>query len=266
MPRFINIDYVEKVSQEDLDAIFMRLQLPGLLLTGKKVRRSKQAVQDAFSVLNANMATIDQNMRDLLFLVQDLARVIYLCMESRVAHVHFNVNRTNERIKKMGANFPKVETKLMHSMNDSILQSEKRLDLKMREDALVGHFMQKMEAWVVQLARGEADKSVVQMKRDAIQDAVAAANESTEERLELFERSIHELEQAQNSRTSAERIQRSMTTVAPVKDALYAPEEVKDRDDDERRGSRGAESTSTLKTGAKGASGATPGRQPSTNR
>lgn len=192
MPRFINADYVEKVTREDLDAIFMRLQMPGLMLTGKKVRRSKQATQDAFSVLNANMATVDQNMRDLLFLVQDLARVLYLCLDSRVGHVHFNVNRTNERIRKLGTNFAKTETKVMQAMNDSILQSERRLALSMREDALVGHFMAKMEAWVVQLARGEADKSVVQMKQAAIQDAVAAAVESTEERLEQLDKSMHD--------------------------------------------------------------------------
>ena len=192
MPRFINADYVEKVTREDLDAIFMRLQMPGLMLTGKKVRRSKQATQDAFSVLNANMATVDQNMRDLLFLVQDLARVLYLCLGSRVGHVLFNVNRTNERIRKLGTNFAKTETKVMQAMNDSILQSERRLALSMREDALVGHFMAKMEAWVVQLARGEADKSVVQMKQAAIQDAVAAAVESTEERLEQLDKSMHD--------------------------------------------------------------------------
>ena len=110
VPRFINTDYAEKVSQEDLDAIFMRLQMPSLMLTGKKVRRSKQATQDAFSVLNANMATVDQNMRDLLFLVQDLARVLYLCMESRVAHVHANVNRTNERIRKLGPKLTQIST------------------------------------------------------------------------------------------------------------------------------------------------------------
>ena len=130
-------------------------------------------------------------------------------------------------------------------MNDSILQAERRLDSRMREDALVGHFMTKMEDWVVQLARQEADRSVVTMKKSAIDDAVAAANESTDERLAEFEKSIHSIEQSQialqeqqqqhqsqeneTSRAMAERMKRSMTTVAN-KDPLYNEEEFKDRD------------------------------------
>ena len=36
------------------------------MLTNKKVKRSKQAVQDAFTIGNHNMEQVDENMRDLL--------------------------------------------------------------------------------------------------------------------------------------------------------------------------------------------------------
>ena len=46
--------------------------MPSLMLTKMKVKKSKQAIQDALSVNNHNMAIIDRNVKDLLFLVKDL--------------------------------------------------------------------------------------------------------------------------------------------------------------------------------------------------
>lgn len=43
------------VSNEDVEQIFSKVQMPSLMLTKLKVKRSKQAVQEAFSVLNRNM-------------------------------------------------------------------------------------------------------------------------------------------------------------------------------------------------------------------
>mmetsp|Transcript_31215 Transcript_31215/g.36626 ORF Transcript_31215/g.36626 Transcript_31215/m.36626 type:complete len:133 (+) Transcript_31215:77-475(+) len=112
IPEFVNIEFNERVNKDDLDLIFKKLNLPSLQLTGRKVRKSKQAVQDAFSVLNQNMVTIDQNMRDMLFLLQDLTRVLYVCMDSRIAHLMFNLTRTNQRMKLIGSDFSKTETRM----------------------------------------------------------------------------------------------------------------------------------------------------------
>ena len=59
----------EFICKEDIDMVFDRTQLPSLMLTKLKIKRSKQAVQDAFSVLNQNMVLIDSNQKDLLYLV-----------------------------------------------------------------------------------------------------------------------------------------------------------------------------------------------------
>ena len=49
--------------------IFKRVEMPGIMLTNKKVKKSKQSIQEAFTVLNHNMVLIDQNLRDLLYMM-----------------------------------------------------------------------------------------------------------------------------------------------------------------------------------------------------
>jgi len=85
-----SFDSQELVSREDIETIFSKLSVPSLMLTNLKVKKSKQAVQDAFSVLNHNMLTIDRNFKDLLFLVQELAQVLYVFMDSRIAKLKQN--------------------------------------------------------------------------------------------------------------------------------------------------------------------------------
>ena len=69
------------LSPEDTDAIFSKLSMPSLMLTKLKVKKSKQAVQDAFTVLNHNMVMIDHSMKDLLYLIKDLAQVLFICFD-----------------------------------------------------------------------------------------------------------------------------------------------------------------------------------------
>ena len=42
-------------------------------------------------MLNRNMATIDGNMKDMLFLMQDLVQLIYVCLDSKI-------NRMSEKL------------------------------------------------------------------------------------------------------------------------------------------------------------------------
>lgn len=65
------------------------------MLTGKKVKRSKQAVQDAFTVLHSNMELIDSNMREMLQFNQDIARVLYVCLDSRMSNILENMTAVN---------------------------------------------------------------------------------------------------------------------------------------------------------------------------
>ena len=71
------------LSPEDTDAIFSKLNMPSLMLTKLKVKKSKQAVQDAFTVLNHNMVMIDHSMKDLPYLVKDMAQVLYICFDQK---------------------------------------------------------------------------------------------------------------------------------------------------------------------------------------
>lgn len=74
----IGVDFLQK---EDLDSIFDRVQMPSLMLTRLKVKKSRQAVQTAFTALNQNMVVIDNNMKDLLFFVQDLAQILFIFVD-----------------------------------------------------------------------------------------------------------------------------------------------------------------------------------------
>ena len=66
-------------------------------------------------------------------------------------------------------------------------QIEHRMDAKVREQKVIGYFMENLEPWVLKLARNEADRLVVIMKKDiikeSIDDAVKASIEHMEERL-----------------------------------------------------------------------------------
>ena len=70
--------------KEEIDVIFEKVRMPSLLLTKLKVGKSKKAIQEAFSVLNGNMRTIDHNMKDLLFLVKDMAQILYISFDQRI--------------------------------------------------------------------------------------------------------------------------------------------------------------------------------------
>jgi len=70
--------------KEEIDVIFEKVRMPSLLLTKLKVGKSKGAIQEAFSVLNGNMRTIDHNMKDLLFLVKDMAQILYISFDQRI--------------------------------------------------------------------------------------------------------------------------------------------------------------------------------------
>ena len=63
--------------------IFENVQMPSLTLTNLKVKKSRQDIQDAFSMLNRNMVLVDTFMKDILFLVKDLAQVLYICFDTR---------------------------------------------------------------------------------------------------------------------------------------------------------------------------------------
>jgi len=45
----------------------------------------------------------------------------------------------------------------------------------MREESLVDYFKKRMEDWVVDTARGVANRSIISVKQDAVKDAVLAA-------------------------------------------------------------------------------------------
>ncbi len=83
----VDLDADEIVGQLDIDSIFQKVKMPNLLLTKLKVKRSKQAIQDAFSMLNTNMITIDHNLKDLLYFMQDMAQVMYICFDRRVGDI-----------------------------------------------------------------------------------------------------------------------------------------------------------------------------------
>ena len=70
--------------KEEIDIIFEKVRMPSLMLTKLKVGKSKMAIQEAFSVLNGNMRKIDHNMKDLLFLVKDMAQILFISFDQRI--------------------------------------------------------------------------------------------------------------------------------------------------------------------------------------
>lgn len=93
-----NFNVLEYLTQEDTDAIFQKLNMPSLMLTKLKVKKSKQAIQDAFSVLNHNMVLIDHNMKDLLYLIKDLVQVLFISFDARNRQCCHQIGKLNESL------------------------------------------------------------------------------------------------------------------------------------------------------------------------
>ena len=107
---------MEQVQKEDLEVIFKRVEMPGIMLTNKKVKKSKQSIQEAFTVLNHNMVLIDQNLRDLLYMMQDLSRVLYVCVDGRINHATKKIDATNERMTSTGHVIDSFEKNVLRSV------------------------------------------------------------------------------------------------------------------------------------------------------
>ena len=92
----------EYISKEDTEMIFEDVQMPSLTLTNVKVKKSRQDIQDAFSMLNRNMMLIDTYMKDMLFLVKDLAQVLYICFDTRFNKLQQNQGQMRQRLANQG--------------------------------------------------------------------------------------------------------------------------------------------------------------------
>lgn len=82
--------------------IFENVQMPSLTLTNLKVKKSRQDIQDAFSMLNRNMVLVDTFMKDILFLVKDLAQVLYICFDTRFAKLQQGQAGMRQRLATQG--------------------------------------------------------------------------------------------------------------------------------------------------------------------
>ena len=99
----------EYVTPQDTEMIFSKLSMPSLTLTKLKVKKSKQAVQDAFSVLNKNMVTIDHSLKDLLFLVRDIAQVLYICFDVRNRHNSSQIEKIKQNVTALDKRFARED-------------------------------------------------------------------------------------------------------------------------------------------------------------
>ena len=142
------------------------------------------------------MQIVDHNMRDMLQFFQEIARILYVCMDSRVNHLVESLSNVNDRISGMKKLFVRLETRLSQALNTKIIESEKRTDLKIHDAKLIAYIQEKIEAWVLHLARIEADKSAMIIKKEAVKesvaDAVQASIASTEMRLSQFHKTFTE--------------------------------------------------------------------------
>ena len=92
----------EYISNEDTGMIFENVQMPSLTLTNIKVKKSRQDMQDAFTMLNRNMMLIDTYMKDMLFLVKDLAQVLYICFDTRINKIQQGQGQMRQRLANQG--------------------------------------------------------------------------------------------------------------------------------------------------------------------
>ena len=81
--------------------IFQKVKMPGLLLTKLKVKKSKQAIQDAFSALNQNMFIVDRNLKDLLFLVKDLSQILYILIDTKFSNLTQGFNQSKTKTSQL---------------------------------------------------------------------------------------------------------------------------------------------------------------------
>ena len=96
--------------------IFSKVCMPSLTLTKLKVKKSKQAVQDAFSVLHANMVTIDHSLKDLLFLVRDIAQVLYICFDVRNRHTSSQIEKIKQNVSALDKRFAREDKKTQQAI------------------------------------------------------------------------------------------------------------------------------------------------------
>ena len=122
-----DLDADEIVGQLDIDSIFQKVKMPNLMLTKLKVKRSKQAIQDAFSMLNTNMITIDHNLKDLLYLVQDMAQVLYICFDRRVNDISQTQTKMQDRIGGMATRITNESAKQKKGTAEAVEKLESNI-------------------------------------------------------------------------------------------------------------------------------------------
>ena len=91
-------------------------------------------------------------MRDLLFMMQDMSRVIYSCFDSRMAHIIKNLAAVNERVSSGGNVVEGLENSIMMRINASVAESEKRTEKKFGEHKFIKQMKENLEEWVMNLA------------------------------------------------------------------------------------------------------------------
>ena len=59
------------ITKADIAELFKPVSIDPLILTNKKVKRTRESFQEAISALNRNMFAIDQNLRQLLAMIKE---------------------------------------------------------------------------------------------------------------------------------------------------------------------------------------------------
>ena len=147
--------------------IFENVQMPSLTLTNLKVKKSRQDIQDAFSMLNRNMMLIDTFMKDILFLVKDLAQVLYICFDTRFTKLQQGQAGMRQRLATQGQRFTTAEQQNAAAIKAAIDANNRRESVKtdnkleeFKAGAFVKFLQEKLEKFVV-------DKSVEQIEKGA---------------------------------------------------------------------------------------------------
>ena len=120
----------EYISNEDTGMIFENVQMPSLTLTNVKVKKSRQDIQDAFSMLNRNMVLIDTYMKDMLFLVKDLAQVLYICFDTRINKIQQGQGQMRQRLANQGGRFAIEEQKATAALKAAIETNNRKEGIK----------------------------------------------------------------------------------------------------------------------------------------
>ena len=126
------------ISKADIAELFEPLIIDPLILTNKKVKRTRDGFQEAITVLNKNMATIDGNLRQILAILKDHCQLLYFTIDKRVEQCLekiFSINQNAEMFERnTDSNFRSAEKNMKTELKATAEKVKQEFKEKLSKD------------------------------------------------------------------------------------------------------------------------------------